>query len=71
MQSFVTTMFTMLHMVETRPFLWRYTFEVFQFCPFSGALNPLLTYAVIFFFRIHSLGYYVSDQSAISSNVPK
>jgi len=61
----------MLQMVGTTPFLWQYIFEVFQFCTFSGELNPLLTYAVIFFFIIHSFGYYVSDQNIISSTVQK
>jgi hypothetical protein len=40
----------MLQMVGTTPFLWQYILHVFQFCTFSGELNPLLTYAVIFFF---------------------
>ena len=60
-----------LKMVGTMPFLRQYILEVFQFCIFSGALNPLLTYAVIFFFRIQSFGYYVSHQNTIPSTLPK
>jgi hypothetical protein len=51
MRSFVTTMFTDASNGWNETTFMAMYFWGFQFCNFSGALKPLLTYAVTFFLQ--------------------